>query len=127
MMIKIRWSKTIQFRQCVLEIPIYAIPNSILCPVKAVKRLLQVNKSKPHGPLLALSDDLVFTYGMLQKKLKQVIADLGLNKNKYSTHSLRRGAVVWAECNGVEHSMIKVYGDWSSDAFHRYLQFPEEV
>ena len=81
MIIKIRWSKTIQFRQCILEIPVYAIPNSILCPVKAVKRLLQVNKLKPHGPLLALSDDLVFTYGMLQKKLKQVISDLGLNKN----------------------------------------------
>ena len=52
--------------------------------------------------------------------------ELGLQKSKFSSHSVRRGAVVWAERNGVEHELIKVYGDWSSDAYKQYLQFPEE-
>ena len=122
----IRWSKTTQFRQRILEIPVFAIPNSILCPVKAVRRLLKISKTGPHGLLLALSKNQILTYNMMQRKLKKAIGNLGLNKTKFSTHSLHRGGVVWGERNGISNSMIKVYGNWSSDAFRRYLQFPEE-
>ena len=41
MIARILWSKTIQFRQKVLDIPIKAIPGSILCPVKAVKKIIK--------------------------------------------------------------------------------------
>ena len=127
MKVNIRWSKTIQFRQKVLEIAVYAIPGSILCPVKAVRRLLRVNRCSDKGPLFAITNHKVFTYTMLQKKLKQVTVDIGLQKGKFTTHSIRRGAVVWAEHNQVPHNMIQIYGDWSSDAYKRYLQFPDET
>ena len=64
---------------------------------------------------------------MLQKKLKQITRDLGLHKQKYTSHSLRRGGVAWAFRNGCPESLIKVYGDWSSNAYQRYLEFPVEM
>ena len=111
MVVKVLWSKTIQFRQKVLEIPVYAIPNLILCPIKAVRRVLHASKVKGNGPLLAVTDKHVFTYGMLQKKLKQAVQAIGLKKSRYSSHSLRRGAVEWAERNNIQESMIKIYGE----------------
>ena len=127
MVVKIKWSKTLQLRERTLEIPVFSIPNSILCPVKAVKRLMKISKAKKGGPLLTISDSKIFTYSMLQRKLKLCVKQLGLKQSRYSSHSMRRGAVIWAELNAVPESLIKIYGDWSSNAYHRYLQFPEEV
>ena len=90
-MVKVKWSKTIQFQQRVLDIPVFKIPKSILCPIAAIKKVLKILKATDNGPLLAVSNAQVLTYGVLQKKLKQCIAQLGLNKAKYSTHSLWRG------------------------------------
>ena len=111
-----------------LEIPVFAIKKSILCPIKAVKRVLRMSKATHNGPLLGIRNDKPFTYNMLQSRLKQAIKDIGLNKGKakYTSHSLRRGGVVWAQRNDVPESHIKLYGDWSSNAFKRYLQFPTE-
>ena len=105
----------------------FRIPGSILCPIKAINRVLQMFKASQNGPLFAISNQHVFTYNMLQKKLKNCVTALGLKKHKDTSHSLRRGSVVWAEQSGVPHELIKVYGDWRSDAFCRYLQFPEKV
>ena len=63
---------------------------------------------------------------MLQRKLKLVSQQLDL-KRKFTSHSMRRGGVEWAYRNGVPESLIKVHGDWSSDAFKRYLTFPVEL
>ena len=110
MVVHIRWSKTIQFQQKVLEIPVFAIPKSILCPVKAVCKLLKINKCADAGPLFAVSRNKMIICNMLQKKLKELVGNLGLQKSKFSTHSIRRGAVVWAERNGVSHDLIQIYG-----------------
>ena len=127
MVVRIRWSKTIQFQQRVLEIPVFSIKNSILCPMAAMKRVLNCSRAGPNGPLLGIADDKPFTYNMLQSRLKKTVKKLGLKKARYSSHSLRRGGVVWAQRNGVKESLIKLYGDWSSDAYKKYLQFPHEM
>ena len=63
---------------------------------------------------------------MFQDKLKWCIKEIGL-KPKHSSHSLRRGSVAWARRSGVPHHFIKLFGDWSSDAFVRYLEYPIEM
>ena len=65
MVVRIRWSKTIQYCQKVLETPVLAIPQSILCLVKVVHRLLKINKCSEGGPLFAINRSKVFTYNML--------------------------------------------------------------
>ena len=59
-----------------------------------------------------------------RKKLKFLSDKLGIKKGKLSTHGLRRGSVALGHLNGISESLLKVYGDWSSDCFKRYLQFP---
>ena len=119
MIVCIKRSKTIQFRQKILEIPVHTIPHSILRPVKAVKHFLRINRASDKGPLFTIMKKKIFTYTMLQKKLKQVIEQIGLQKGNFLSHSIRRGAVVWEEHNGVPHDTIQIYRDWSSDAYKR--------
>ena len=45
----VTWSKTLQFRNKVLEVPFFPIPNSPLCPVTILKALC--NKKRPNEPL----------------------------------------------------------------------------
>ena len=41
----------------------------------------------------------------------------------YRGHSFRRGGANWAFQCGVPGELIQVFGDWSSEAYKRYLEF----
>ena len=47
----------------------------------------------------------------------------GLTLGDYTWHSFRRGAAVFAFELGLADSAVQLLGDWSSDAFKRYLEF----
>ena len=64
---------------------------------------------------------------MFQKKLKPTLDKAGYDSRLFSSHSLRRGGVLFAYKSGVHESLIKVQGDWTSEAYRRYLSFPLEV
>ena len=123
----ITWSKTIQFNQQTMDIPVFAIKNSILCPKRAIQRVLKISKASKKGPLLALSDKQPYTYAMLQAKLKSVSKRLGMANKPLTSHSMRRGSVEWGQRCGISDSLLKIYGGWASDSFKRYLQFPTEL
>ena len=44
--------------------------------------------------------------------------------NAYSSHSLRRDGASWAIQCGIPSDIIKLMGDWKSDAYLRYLVLP---
>ena len=122
----ITWSKTIQYRQRAIEIPLFPVPNSPLCPVTLVKALMAC-RGKPSRPLFSLKGGSPFTYTAFHKKLRQVLHKAGYEKNLFSSHSLCRGASLWAYKSGVPEHLIQVQGDWTSDAYKRYLSFPIQV
>ena len=127
MLVNVSWSKTIQFHDKQMEIPVFAIPNSILCPIKAIKRVLKISRATANGPLLGISNKCPYTYYMLQKRLKEFGKKVGIKRGRLSTHSMRRGSVLWAQSNKISESLIQIYGGWSSNCFKRYLQFPLEM
>ena len=45
----------------------------------------------------------------------------GYDNSLFSSHSLRRGGVQWAAQSGIPHHVIKLLGDWKSQAYERYL------
>ena len=47
----------------------------------------------------------------------------GLSLGDYTWHSFHRGAAVFAFELGLTDSAVQLLGDWSSDAFKRYLEF----
>ena len=119
----VAWSKTIQYRQRAIEIPLFPIPNSPLCPVTLIKALMAC-KGKPSHPLFSLSKGVPLTYQAFHKKFRKVLEKAGYEKTMFSSHSLRRGATLWAFKSGVPESLIQVQEDWTSDAYKRYLSFP---
>ena len=125
-LISTRWTKTIQFKQRQVETPLFEIQDSPLCPLKTLRALVALPGRRNH-PLFALKGGIPFTYNMLQNKLKAVLKKAGYDATAFSSHSIRRGAVLWAYRSGVPESLIKVQGDWLTDCYKRDMTFPLEV
>ena len=122
----VRWSKVIQFRERLLHIPLPKIPNSPFCPSTALLHLMLEN---PVGsfpvPLLRYSfagaTHIPLTYKQFMDKLRFCLAAIGIKPSDYSGHSFRRGGASYALQCGLPIDLIKLQGDWSSNAYERYL------
>ena len=120
-------TKTIQFGQRALKIPLVAQPDSILCPVRAYKRMLEdIPAPKDSSAFVIpvnrrLTD---FTYSRFQKRLKSLITLTGRNPRLYSSHSMRRGGATTAFMAGVPTKVIQTQGDWATDSYLRYIKLP---
>ena len=124
--ITFRWTKTIQFGNRILKIPLLAIPHSHLCPVKALKAMIKLVPAEPLHPAFAIpckKSVVPIHYSGLQSAIKTCIKAIGLNPKKFSSHSFRRGGATWAFRSNVPADLIKVQGDWASQAYMRYLDF----
>ena len=129
-LLTIRWSKTIQFRERVVQIPLPRIPNSPLCPVEACTRAFRFTIHTPGNSQafnwLQQSSLTIrsFTYSMFTDKLRAILRDLGYPPHSYGGQSFRRGGASFAYQAGVPIELIKVLGDWRSDAVLLYLTIP---
>ena len=124
-----RWSKTNQFSNRSHMVPILAIPNSILCPLKAYTRMLEVLPGDGGLPafFIRINDKPhPVTYYLLQKFIKSGVAKIGLEPKLFSSHSLRRAGATWAFKSEVPGELIKSHGDWASDCYMRYLELSHE-
>jgi hypothetical protein len=124
----IRATKTIQCFQRSLAIPLPAIPNSPLCPVTALNNHFRLNPVPAAQPLFSFqaADPLrplqPLTYSQFTSFLSKVISAIGLDPKLYSPHSFRRGGASFAfECS-IPAELIKLQGDWRSDAYLVYLE-----
>ena len=124
--LRITWAKNLQCRQKVLEIPLMPIPGSTLCLITVLKLLLAKSGSK-HLPLFNIKGCVAFTYAQFHNKFRKVLKKAGYREKAFSSHSMRRGSVVWAFWSGVPESLIKVHGNWSSDVYKQYLEFQVEI
>ena len=124
--IKVTWAKNIQFRERVMKIPVFRIPGSPLCPVKTLKALLKV-KGRKSDPLFGTKRNVGYSYAKFQDRFGSLLKKAGYRQGAFSSHSIRRGSVLFAHKSGVPGSLIQVHGGWASDAYKRYLSFPIEV
>lgn len=125
-LIKVSWSKTIQFNQRALQIPLPHIPNSKFCPCCILKLTLTLHTPQSPGPCSAFlfregQRLKLLTYNLFLSKLKSSLRQVGVDPSAYSGHSFRRGGASFAlEC-GLSPVMIKSQGDWASDAYQLYI------
>ena len=126
LMVSMKWTKTIQFGERVLVIPILPIKGSNLCPVRAYHRMCDLNPAGPSAPAFikrAKGGEVVpIVYREFQARLKMAIECVGRDPSRFSSHSFRRGAASFAYEAGVPAETVKVMGDWASDCFRKYLQ-----
>ena len=121
LLVIMRWSKTNQFGQRVLKIPLLRIPGSVLCPVTAYLQMCKLIRAKSDDPLFVLPHKKVVTYKIFQVVLKDLISKIGLDAQEFSSHSFRRGGTTFAFQSRVPTDLIKLHGDWKSDCYQKYL------
>lgn len=120
--VSIRWSKTIQFRERVLVIPIPRIKCNPLCPVVAAFRAFKLTpEAKPDGPAFITGTGRPIIVSDIVAAMKNGVQQGGFNPDDFSGHSLRRGGATLAYQAGVSIDTIRQLGDWRSDAYTKYV------
>lgn len=121
--IRIRWSKTIQFRERELIIPLPRC-NTALSPYLAVVRHFALTpEAHALSPafLRANSSKTPLTTKLFISRIKAALVAKGYDPSQYSGHSFRRGGASFAHQSGVPVQTIKHIGDWKSSAFEGYI------
>ena len=124
--LNIRWTKTLQFRERVLQTALPALPND-LCPTTALLKFIELAGPVPaHAPAWAFVDTTgqlrVPTPASVRTRLHSLFAAVGLPTTHFNTHSLRRSGASYLLSAQVPVETIKILGDWKSDSVFRYLK-----
>lgn len=123
--IQIRWSKTIQFQQRILHTPLPRIPNSPFCPsgtlLLCVRRLPSERNPTPLFCYPTNTGAKPITHAVFVNYLRSILRKLGIDPALYSGHSFRRGGASFALQCGLSAELIKLQGDWTSNAYEKYL------
>jgi hypothetical protein len=120
----VRHSKVIQFGQKCLCIPFSRVLETRLCPVLAMlmhRGLSPLGSEKPLFNFIQSGVEMSLSHTKFVSKLKSVLSLVGVDSQKYSAHSLRRGGASFAFRAGLSPLEIKQRGDWASSAFERYI------
>ena len=126
----LRHTKTIQFQQRVLIVPLPLLKgDTTLCPSTWLARMLtgvpgptSPNAATPlfSGPSLSGNGLTPLTYGRFLENLKRLLTTIGFDARQYAGHSFRRGGATFALTSGVPTELIKLQGDWRSNAYELY-------
>ena len=122
-------SKTDQFRVGT-DIYLAYSPHSLLCPVTALRTLFTHYPKPPQSPLFTHPYSQSFSKSFLVLKMWELLLNAGISTIGYSGHSLRKGAAVTANRNGISKHDIKLLGRWKSDAVDVYInecQKPDHI
>ena len=125
MCLLIRHTKTIQFKQRTLEIPISRMPNNVLCPVQATFQAFRATPCIPGNfPAFCVPSAKgihAITGQQFVLRIKQCLHLCGKTSKMYAGHSFRRGGATWAYRIGLPAEIIRTMGDWKSSAYLGYI------
>ena len=122
--VRLGFSKTIQFHERSHVVAMKAT-EGLLCPKKAVENCFKRVPAEPESPAFMWKSRgkvVPMTHGVFVAEVKKLIRRIGLDPKDYSGHSFRRGGATIAFNLGVDHLLIKLQGDWVSNAYQRYEQ-----
>ncbi len=125
------WAKNNQFGERVVQVPLPRLIDHVLCPVTALERAFGVTgEADPSGPAFmrrCKNGKLTpVLYDWFRKRLLGLVKRCGFEGEQFGTHSLRRGGASWALKCGLSSDVIRLLGDWKSDAYQCYLEVPLE-
>ena len=122
-----RSSKTIQFSQRILTIPLPRIAQHPLCPYTALKHAFHLVPAPLSGPAFVVPTSrglIPLTYRQFDSMLKLLAAAINLDPSQVSGHSFRSGGATLAFQAQIPAELIKRLGDWQSDAYRSYIHIP---
>ena len=125
MMLTIRRSKTIQFRERVHRVPVAYVEETRLCAVTWVREHFRQAPAPGSSGAFRMPrgrGSTVLTYAYYMAAIKCLTERAVMEPGQFSTHSLRRGGATFLRMCGASIQEIKERGDWRSDAVYEYLQ-----
>ena len=118
--LSIRWAKNMQALHHSHFVHLPSLNDQMLCPVWAVRQLVEVNHSAPSQPLLSIGR-VILTEPMLRKQFNYLRKVVGLTHPTLTFHALRRTAASILFNKDVNFETIKRHGAWKSNAVYQYL------
>lgn len=128
-LLNVHSTKTLQYRERKLQVPIFNMPGSPLCAVSFLREHFERYPAEMDSPLFLKERNGIITpllYHEVLRALKTLIKRIGLEDTNVSLHSLRRSGATFLCRIGVPLSDIKTMGDWRSLAVLEYLITPLE-
>ena len=86
-------------------------------------RLIPASQDSPACCIPSNQSVMPITYSQLNNRLKCLIKKANI-PGHFGTHSFRREGASWAARAGVTDSLIQLQGDWVSDCYKKYIEFP---
>ena len=127
LLVLVKWSKTLQFGERHLLVPLLVIPGSVLCPCRAFDHMVSLIPADKLSPafLHRVGTSWVSVgHTVFVNNLRALLRLAGVDARGYTGHSFRRGGASCAFDAGVSGELIKMHGDWRSDAYLKYLSVP---
>ena len=127
MIIKVKKSKTIQFSEREVMIPVHRLTSTDLCAVHWVEKHFREVGAAPGAKAFrvpGLVGSVPLQYPVYLHLLKGLCDKVGLPPRDFSSHSLRRGGATFLLMTGASIREIMIRGDWSSDTVYQYLATP---
>lgn len=125
LLVEIRHTKTIQYRERSLQIPLPRIRGNSLCPVQAIALAFEKTAGASlGGPAFVIPRGSEFTPlspANFVSRVRSLLTQCGVDASKYAGHSFRRGGASWAYAVGLPVDTIRILGDWRSQAYTAYL------
>ena len=124
-----RWSKTTQFSQQLLTIPLPRILQHSLCPYTALHHAFQLIPAPLDGPAFVKPIPTAkglspLTFRKFDSLLKTLAIKENLNPTQISRHSFRAGRATLAFQTNLPAELIKWLEDWHSDVYRSYVHIP---
>ena len=122
--ILLKWTKTLQHSSAHYFVQIPELKNSTLCPVRAIRKLLNFRDIPSSAPLFAHSylpfHPVIDT--TIRDGLRKVLTHLGIPLVGHGFHTFRRSGATLAYDNNIQLQHIMAHGLWRSAAVWTYLQ-----
>ncbi len=126
LVLHIQWTKTIQYRERTLDIPLPRLSDHPLCPLTAVFKAWHMSPAAAQdGPAFVVDagGSVPLTAQKFLAVFRQSLETAKLDSRQYGLHSFRRGGASWAYQCGMPVVTIHQIGDWRSNAYQKYI-FP---
>lgn len=124
-LLRIRWSKVIQYQTKTIDIPLPSMEQSVMCPVKAIFHSFKLSsRAEATGPAFMFLDRSgikPLTSELFLVRIRDCLIQSGVNPSDYATHSFRRGGASFCYAIGLSPDAIKIAGNWASNCYQRYL------
>ena len=99
--------------------------GSSICPVRAMTKYLNTT-THYNKPLFIFCNGSYLTHNSLTSILRALLGRVSSETSRYSSHSFRIGAATTAAAANVPDWLIKVMGNWASDAYQVYIKTGHE-